>query len=149
MDHSVEPFHSPLSGTTQVSRYQKKHSHTKSSFISFLHLLWYMASSLFNIRAWQSFCTTSPQVLFALPFGLEPSTSYSMHFFTKSWSSFRNTCPYHHNLCFAVVPKICHLIWVSLSTLYLELISGSLSRVRCRFAYGPADATAIHYLLFQ
>ena len=30
--------------------------------------------------------------------GLEPSTSYSMHFFTQLSSSFRNTCPYHRSL---------------------------------------------------
>ena len=34
-----------------------------SSFISFLHLLQPIASSLFNLRAWQSFCTTSVHVL--------------------------------------------------------------------------------------
>ena len=51
-----------LFGTTQVSWYQKKHSPThtycghQSSLICFLHLLWHMASSLFNLRAWQSFC---------------------------------------------------------------------------------------------
>jgi len=44
-----------LSGTTWVSRYQKKHlpTHTycgcQSSLICFLHLLWSMASSLFNL----------------------------------------------------------------------------------------------------
>jgi len=37
-------------------------------------------------------------VLFGLPLGVEPSTSYSIHFFTQSASSFRSTCPYHHNL---------------------------------------------------
>ena len=44
------------------------------------------------------FCTTSVHVLFGLPLGLEPSTSYSIHFFTQSVSSFRNTCTHHHNL---------------------------------------------------
>jgi len=44
------------------------------------------------------FCTTSLHVFFGLPLGLEPSTSYSIHFFTQSVSSFRSTCPYHHNL---------------------------------------------------
>jgi len=44
------------------------------------------------------FCTTYFQVLFGRPLGLEPSTSYSTHFFTQSLSSFHNTCPYHHNL---------------------------------------------------
>ena len=33
-----------------------------------------------------------------LPLGLEPSTLYSIHFFTQSLSSYRNTCPYHRNL---------------------------------------------------
>jgi len=46
-------------------------------------------------RAWQSFCTTSFHVLFGLPLGLEPFTSYSIHFFTRS---FHSTCAYHHNL---------------------------------------------------
>jgi len=44
------------------------------------------------------FLSTSLQVLFGLPFGLAPSTSYSTHFFTESLSSFHNLCPYHHNL---------------------------------------------------
>jgi len=38
------------------------------------------------------------QVFFGLPLGLAPSTSYSIHFFTKSLSSFCNACPYHRNL---------------------------------------------------
>jgi len=54
-----------LSGTTQVSWYQKKHSPTHtdrghpSSLMCFLRLLQSMASSLFNLHAWQSFCTIS------------------------------------------------------------------------------------------
>ena len=100
-----EPFYGPLSGTTRVSQYQKKHSPTHHHhpdhhpiFISFFHLLRSIASSLFKLRAWQSFCTTSFHVLFGLPLGLETSTSYSIHFFTQSVSSFRSTCPYHRNL---------------------------------------------------
>jgi len=87
-----------------VNWYQKKHSPTHTypgyqpSFISFLHLLRSIASSTYNLRAWQSFCTTSLQVLFGLPLGLAPSTSNSIHFFTPSLSSFCITCPYHHNL---------------------------------------------------
>ena len=38
------------------------------------------------------------QVFLGLPLGLVPSTSYSIHFFTQSLSSFCSTCPYHHNL---------------------------------------------------
>jgi len=35
-----------------------------------------IASSLFKLRAWQSFCTTSLHVLFGLHLGLQTSTSY-------------------------------------------------------------------------
>ena len=101
----TQPFNGPLSGTTRVGQYQKKHSPThtlpdhRTSFIIFLHLLRSIASSLFNLRAWQSSSTTSLQVLFGLPLGLGPSASYSMHFFTQSSSSsFCNTCPYHRDL---------------------------------------------------
>ena len=97
-----QPFYGLLSGTTWVSRYQKKHSPTHHPdhpvFISFCHLPRSIASFLFKLRAWQSFCTISIHVLFGLPLGLEPSTSYSIHFFNKSVSSFCNTCPYHRNL---------------------------------------------------
>jgi len=116
-----------LSGTTRVIQYQKKHSpaHTyrghQSSVICFLLLLRSVASSLFNLRAWQSFCTISDQVFFGLPLGLAPSTSHSIHFFTQSLSSCRSRCPYTIATCFPVVPRLCHLNLVSLSTLYLEL----------------------------
>jgi len=96
----TQPFNGPWSGTTRVGRYQKKHSPThthpdhRTSFINFLHLLWSIASSLFSLRAWQSSLKTSLQVLFGLPLGLRHSTTYSMHFFTQSSSSFRSTCPY-------------------------------------------------------
>jgi len=71
------PFYVPLSGTTRVSRYQKKHSPTHHPdhypiFISFFHLPRSITSSLFKLRAWQSYCTTSFHVLFGLPLGLEP-----------------------------------------------------------------------------
>jgi len=104
-DHNTQqqPFYGSLSGTTWVSWYQKKRSLTHHPdhhpiFISFFHLPRSIASSLFKLRAWQSFCTTSFHVLCGLPLGLEPSMSYSIHFFTQSVSSFRSTCPYHHNL---------------------------------------------------
>ena len=88
----TQPFNGLWSGTTHVGRYQKKHSpnHThpdrRTSFINFLHLLRSTASALFSLRAWQSFLTTSLQVLFGLPLCFVPSTSYSMHFFTQSSS---------------------------------------------------------------
>jgi len=68
------------------------------SLICFIHLLWSVTSSLFNQSAWQSFSIISLQVFFGVPLGLAPSTSYAIHFFTQSLSSFRNTCPYHRNL---------------------------------------------------
>ena len=72
-------------------------------------LLWSMASSLFKLRACQSFSTISLQVFFGLPFGLAPSTSYSIHFFTQSLSSFRSTFPYHHNLfCCSTMIMLCY-----------------------------------------
>jgi len=37
---------------------------------------------------------------FGLLLGLEPSTIYSLHFFTQSSSSFHSTCPYHRSLFF-------------------------------------------------
>ena len=97
-------FNGFLSGTTRVGRYQKKpsptHTHPdhRTSFINFLHLQRSTASSLFSLRALQSSRTTSLQVLFGLPLGLGPSTSYSVHFFAQSSSSFRSTCPYQRSL---------------------------------------------------
>ena len=92
-----QPFYS------LVSRYQKKHSPTHHPdhhpiFISFFHLPRSIASSLFKLRAWQSFRTNSLHVLFGIPLSQEPSTSYSIHFFIQSVSSFRNKCPHHRNL---------------------------------------------------
>ena len=109
-------------GLPRVSRYQKKHSPTHHPdhhpiFISFSHLLRSVASSLFKLHAWQSFCTTSLHVLFGLPLGLEPSSSYSIHFFTQSVSSFRNTCPYHRNLFCCSINIISSISRLSLNSL--------------------------------
>jgi len=111
-----------------VSQYQKKHSpnHTyhghQSSLICFFHLLWSMASSLFNLRAWQSFSTISLQLFFGLPLGLAHSTSYSIHFFTQSLSSFRSICPYYCNLFWCRTEIIS-----SNPTLFLNHLLGTLS----------------------
>ena len=117
-----QPFYGPLSGTTRVRRYQKKHSPTHLPdhhpiFTSFFHLPRSIAFSLFKLRAWQSFCTTSFHDLFGLPLGLEPSTSYSIHFFTQSVSSFRSTCPYHHNLFCCSINIISSIPSLSLNSL--------------------------------
>ena len=71
---------------------------SQSSLICFLHLIQSMASSLFNLRAWQSFSTSTFQVFFGLPLCLAPSNSCFIHFFTQSLSSFCSTCPFHCNL---------------------------------------------------
>jgi len=119
-------FYGPLSGTAWVSWHQKKHSLTHHPdhpvFINFFHLPWSIASSLFKLRAWQSFCTTSFHVLFGLPLGLEPSTSFSIHFFTQSLSSFRNTCPYHCNLFCCTINTISPIPSLSLNSLLGTLI---------------------------
>jgi len=122
-----QPFYGPLCRTTRVSRYQKKHSPTHHPdhhpiFISFFHLPRSIASSLFKIRAWQSFCTISFHVLFGLPLGLEPSTSYSIHFFTQSVSSFHSICSYHRNLFCCSINIIS-----SIPSLSLNSLPGTLS----------------------
>ena len=127
MEQQQQPFYGPLSGTTRVSRYQKKHSPIHHPdhhpvFISFSNLLQSVASSLFKLRAWQSFCTTPFHVLFGLPLAVEPSTSYSIHFFTQSVSSLHSTCPYHRNLC------CCSINIISpISSLSLNSLLGTLS----------------------
>jgi len=120
-------FYGPLSWITRVSRYRKKHSpihHPEHHpiFISFFHLPQSIASSFFKLRAWQSFWITSLHVLFGLPLGLEPSTSYSIHFFTQSVSSFHSTCPYHRNLFCCNINSI----W-SIPSLSLNSLLGTLS----------------------
>ena len=75
-----------------------------------------------QFHAWQYVCTTSFHVLFGLPLGLKPSTSYSIHFFTQSVSSFRSTCPHHHNLF------CCNInIISSIPSLSLNPLLGTLS----------------------
>lgn len=63
IEQQQQSFYDPLSRTNWVSRYQKKHSPTHHPdhhpfFIGFFHLLRAVASSLFKLHAWQSFCTT-------------------------------------------------------------------------------------------
>ena len=99
-----------LSGTTEVSRHQNKHSPThtyrshQSPLICFIHLIRSTASSLFNPLAWQSFSTISLQVFFGQPLGLAPSTLYSNH--CLLFATHAHTIA----ACFAVVPRLCHLV---------------------------------------
>jgi len=124
-EHTQQPFYGPLSRTTRVSRYQKKHSPNHHPdhhpvFISLFHLPRSIASSLLKLHAWQSFCITSFHVLFGLPLGLQPSTSYSILFFTQSVSSFRSTCPYHRNLFCCSISVISSIPSLSLNSWTME-----------------------------
>jgi len=77
-----QPFYGPLSGTTRVNRYQKKHSPTHHTdhhpiFISFFHLPRSIASSLFKLRAGN---------LFAQP--LSMSSCHQRTLKTRGWRCF-------------------------------------------------------------
>jgi len=99
----LQAFYGPLSGTTCVSWYQKKHSPTHLSQSStFLYEL-LPCTTIHSILPDQFTCLTifshnlSPSPLWSTSWS-GASTSYSIHFFTQSVSSFRNTCPYQCNL---------------------------------------------------
>ena len=123
-----------------MGRDQKKtftHSHLSWSsniLYHFLHLLQSIASSLFNLRTWLSFATTSVHVLFCVLLDLEPSASY----FTQSllFATQARTIA----TCFAAVPRLCHLFLISVSVKYLEI---SLN------ATHPADLSNLCWLKFH
>jgi len=96
------------------------HPDHRTSFINFLHWLPSIASSVFNLRAWQYSRTTSLQVLFGLPLGLGPSTSYS---YISSASHYLLFAAHAHtNAAWsAVILTLCHLYIVSLSVPYLVI----------------------------
>ena len=109
------------SGTTRVSRNQKKtFTHSYLSWSSIIPYLLPPSITIHGILPVQFTCLT---VFFAQSLSsFLWSTSWpgTLHTFLKSLSSFRSTQLYHHNL-FYCSTEICHLILVSLSTLYLEL----------------------------
>jgi len=70
------------------------------------------------------FALTFFHVLFGLSLGLEPSASYSVHFFTQSLSSFLSTCPYHRDLFCCSINIIS-----SIPSLSLDSLLGALSFV--------------------
>jgi len=107
-----------LSGTTRVSRYQKKHSPTHL-VINHPYLL-PPSTTIHGILPVQFTCLTvffhnlSPSFLW--------STSWpgTLHFIPQSLSSFRSTCSYRHNLS-CCSTEIMSSNPISLSTIYLEL----------------------------
>ena len=130
-------FNGPLSGSTKVGRYQKKHSPTQShahpdhqtSFINFHHLLWSVASSMFNLRAWQSFSPTCP-VWFSCWSG---TLCFMLHaIFTQSSYSFLSTCLYHCSLFCCSTSVMSSVLNLSLSSLL-----GNLSLPKCHTAHTP------------
>jgi len=118
----TQPFNGPMSGTTRVGRYQKKHlpTHThpvhQTSFINFLHLLRSIASSFFQFtRLTILFRNLCPRPFWSFSWSRDPL----LH--TPYMSS-----PNHHlfathaptiTACFAVIPMLCHLFLISLSSL--------------------------------
>jgi len=95
------------------------HPGHRTAFNTFLHLQRSIASTLFILRVLQSSRTTSFQVLFRLPLGLGPSTSYSIHFFTQS-SSFHRTCPYQCSLFCCNINAMSSIPSLSLNSLLLS-----------------------------
>ena len=78
-------------------------THLHLSWSSIVPYLLLPSNTIHGILPVQSTCLTvfstiSLQVFFGLRLGQASSTSYSIHFFTQSLSSFLNTCPYHHSL---------------------------------------------------
>jgi len=100
-----QSFYSPLSGTTRRNIHPLIYPDRHPTFISFLHLLQTIASSLFNIRAWQSFCTPVSRscLVYLLVWSPPPHTPYI---------SLPNQCllfaTHAHTITtyFAVVPRL-------------------------------------------
>ena len=96
------------------NRYQKKHSPTdtnpdhQTSFINFLHLLRSIASSLFNLRAWQSFSTISLHSFVWGPLLRTPYISSPIH--CLLFATHAHTIA----ACFSVISVLCHLFLISL-----------------------------------
>jgi len=111
-----------LSVTTWVSWYQKKYSHSptyrghQSSLICFIHLLRSTASSIFYPHALQSFSTISLEVFLVYLLACHPPLHTP---YISSPNHYLLFATHAHTIatCFAVVPRLCHLIPVSLSTL--------------------------------
>ena len=120
--HKHRQFYgSPGAGT------RRKHSPThtycghQSSLICFLHLLRSMASSLFNFYMPGRLFPQSPSK-FSLVYLLAWHPPLHTPYISSSNNCLRFTAHAHTiATCSAVVTRLCHLILVSLSTLYLEL----------------------------
>jgi len=150
----------PLSGTTRVSWYQKKHTpaHVRLPWGETCHLLAFMVQGENNRQAHQQSSWTPshpvthsiyPTIFTRVPFLPQPSQ------FILAWD--------RHEVCWVV-----YLVaWFTFASVLWRCWLGSrkgiqpvknwvvgywhgyVSGSECRFVYGPADATATHYLLLQ
>ena len=84
------------------------------------------------------------QVLFGLPLGLGPCTSYTMHFFTQS-SSFHNTCPYHCSL-FCCNTRIMYIYHISRAKMYERLSELKACLCHYYFVLGTDNVVECHYV---
>ena len=66
------------------------------------------------------FCDLSPSFLWPVSRSCT-STSKSLHFFTQSFLSFLETCPYHLNLCRCITVIISSVLNISLNSLLENL----------------------------
>jgi len=123
----LQPFYNPLSGTTQISQYQKKQSPTHLSWSS-TNLYQLLPSTLIHSILLVQFTSVtiflhnlSPSPLslvYLLVWSPPPHTPYI---------SLPNQCllfaTHAHTIatCFAVVPRLYHLFLISVSTFYFEL----------------------------
>jgi len=135
----LQPFYGPLSGTTQVNWYQKKHSPTHLSWsLTFLYQL-LLSTRIYSILPLQLTCLTiflhnlsTSSLVYLLVWSPPPHTPYS----TQSASSFRNTCPYQRNLfrCSSNIIPGCPVKEAvkRVSVCLCVCLSESTSSVRCR-----------------
>ena len=129
----TQPFYGPLSGSTRVSRYQKKHSSTHTTPA---HQPSLSASSIYH-ESWHPPCSIhAPGNLSARPLTVSSSAylwvwshTYSIHFFTQSLSSFHNTCPYHRNLfcCSSDVMSAIPSLWL-IGSVIVNVMSQQLNK---------------------
>jgi len=101
----------------------------------------------------QSFSTISLQVFFGLPLGLAPSTSYSIHFFTQSLSSFCNTCRCSLFCCTVIMssnptdslnPLLGILFCSLMPHIHLTILISASWSATSFFSYGPGLTSMQH-----
>jgi len=117
-----------LSGTSRMSWYQKKHSPTHNYRGHQSFLICYLLHGIFPI---QFTCLT---VFFR--WSLHKFSLYLLAWQLTSFTTYSNHCllfaAHAHTIatCFAVVPRLCHLILVSLNPLFGTLCYARVSHSR-------------------